>query len=335
MKTAVQWKAFYAEERTRLGEVGLAELLDRAPELEVSPGGALIFPHTRLSRTGRLTAAVARAVVRSGADEVLALGVLHGGREEDADTVRRARAGDSAARLVLRRVYEAGDAFCGEEFSLDNFVALLALAATREGTRMPQVHARYPFLVEDDPASVPGIDDVTRLVNRMPIVATTDPIHHGAGYGTREEDRRSETDEATQIWARGCIEKQLELLGSGDWTTFASLAAEVRSDFRDDGPVLAHVLRQHGFPKGDILELDLVDYADVLAANAPTWVAAPLIRITPGSLSGRRAAFQPTGSTRAHHTNRRTSRDGSDGARARNKILGGRTRSSRRKRLAD
>jgi hypothetical protein len=279
VKTAAQWKTFYTHERAALGEVGLRERLERAPELELPARGALVFPHTMASVTGHLTAAVALAVVRSGADEVLALGVLHGARDADAELVRRARAGDAAARVTLRKVHAGGDPTCAEEFSLDHFAAMLALAAAREGKRAPRVVARFPFLVGDDPASVPGVAEIARLAERMPVVATTDPLHHGAGYGTPEGQRRSECDEATQAWARSCIEKQLDLLGRGDWSAFADLAADVRSDFRDTGPVLAHVLRATAAPHGEIHELRLVDYAEVLAAEPPTWVAGPLMQV--------------------------------------------------------
>ncbi len=275
MWSAARWKRFYAEERERLGESGLAERLERGPAVEVPRGGALVFPHTMLSVTGHLTAAVARAVVRSGADEVLALGVLHGGREEDADAVRRARSGDAEARRSLRKVYAGGDALTAEEFSLDGFVALLELAAEREGKRAPRVHARYPFLVGDDPR-LPGVDEVVGLARAMPVVATTDPIHHGAGYGTPEGARRGEREEATAGWARGCIDRQLALLARGAWAEFARLAAEAGSDFRDTGPVLAHALRERGAIEGEIVELVLVDYAEVLEAERPTWVAGAL-----------------------------------------------------------
>jgi hypothetical protein len=294
-RTAAQWKTFYAHERARLGEMGLAQRLDRAPDVDLPPGGALVFPHTMLSVTGDLTAAAARAVVRSGADEVLALGVLHGGREKDADAVRRARAGDRAALAALRGVHEAGEAICDEEFSLDGFVAMLALAAAREGRKPPRVHARYPFLVGDDPASLPGLDEAAKLAARMPVVATTDPIHHGAGYGTPPEARRFERDEATHTWARGCIERQLELLSRGDWPAFVRLAADVRSDFRDGGPVLAHLLRRWGAPRGEFVELRLVDYAEVLDADAPTWVAGPLLRFITLRAGGPTPSGRPTG----------------------------------------
>ena len=280
MKSAAEWKAFYARERASLGDVGLTQRLDRAPHVELRQGEALVFPHTMMAATGQLTAAVARAVVRSGADEVLALGVLHGGREQDAKRVKRARDGDPIARGALRRVHAGTDAVCAEEFSLDGFAALLALESAREGKKPPRVIVRYPFLVGEDPARLPGLDDVIRLAERMPIVATTDPMHHGAGYGTPEHARRGEHEETTMTFARFSVQKQLDLLMEGKWVAFQQLANLVRSDFRDTGPVLARALRGGSERRGEILELHLVDYAEVLEAEHPTWVAGPLMRMT-------------------------------------------------------
>jgi hypothetical protein len=278
-KKALEWKTFYAHEREKLGEVGIGERLDRAPEVTLPKGGALVFPHTMLSVTGHLTAAVARAVVRSGADEVLALGVLHGGRGSQADLVKRARGGEQSARLALRKIHAGQDPFCAEEFSLDNFVTFLDLAARRAGKKAPRVHAYYPFLVGDDPERLPGIADVSKLAERMPVVGTTDPIHHGNGYGTALESLRRENDEATQTWARDCIQTQLDLIAREQWSGFARLCAEVRSDFRDVGPVLGWLSRRGGAPQGSVVELHLVDYAEVLDTDAPTWVAGPLLKV--------------------------------------------------------
>jgi len=280
VKTAAQWKRYYAAERASLGDVGLLQRLDAAPLVVVPERGALVFPHTMASMTGHFTAAVAEAVLRSGADEVLAIGVLHGGREADADLVRRARAGDLDGRTRLRRVHTADDALCAEEFSLDAFAAFLELASKRAAKKAPRLVARYPFLVGESPGDVPGIEEVTRLASRMPVVATADPMHHGAGYGTPESERRSGQEDATRAWARDCIQRQIELLCEGRWSAFAKLAADARSDFRDAGPALAHALRAAGEPGGEILELQLVDYAEALDAEGPTWVAAALARVS-------------------------------------------------------
>jgi hypothetical protein len=280
VKTAAQWKAFYAEERRALGEVGLRERLEAAADVELPEGGALVFPHTMMARTGDLTAAVARAVVRSGADEVLAIGVLHGGRGADAERIRRARAGDEGERALLRGVHAGTEPLCAEEFSLDSFAAMLRLAASLEGKNPPRVVARFPFLV-GHAVDLPGMEELATLAARMPVVATTDPLHHGAGYGTPEGSRLSEHDRATHAWAQACIERQLALLASHDWPGFARLAEDVRSDFRDAGPALFSVLGGRARMKGAILDLRLVDYAEVLGAEHPSWVAGPLMRVGP------------------------------------------------------
>lgn len=287
VKTAREWKEFYASERARLGETGLQTCLDRAPSLELPAAGqgALVFPHTRLETSGELAAAVALAVLRSGCEEVLALGVLHGAREADAGLVERARGGEERARRTLRRVHGpglAGDAGrWREEFSLDGFLALLETAARRLGVRPPRVVCRFPFLVGETPDDLPGMEELRmRVANGAVLVATTDPVHHGAGYGARPEDCRPREDPRTADFARVAIENSFGLLAARDYAGFLRHAAGVRSDFRDTGPVLAHLLpgarlevAVHGKPL-------LVDYADALGAPPPTWVAAALATFT-------------------------------------------------------
>ena len=194
MKSAREWKEFYARERVELGEAGLIALLDRARVVEAPERGALVFPHTRLEASGELAAAAALAVVRAGCDEVLALGILHGARDADQELVRRAREGAPSARAALRRVHGPDTPNDGghwtEEFSLDGFIALVELAAKRERRKPPRIVQRYPFLGGERPAELAGADELRERVARGAVlVATADPIHHGAGYGAREEDR--------------------------------------------------------------------------------------------------------------------------------------------------
>ena len=145
--------------------------------------------------------------------------------------------------------------------SLDAFMALLALAPRRV-----KVHARYPLHVGDAPASLPGIDEVARLAERMPVVATTDPVHHGIGYGDAPGQQRA---------AAQHIDAQLRALEAHDYAAFVSACKSARSDFRDAGPALAHVIGQARF---DVKALELVDYSQALEAASPTWVAGALIR---------------------------------------------------------
>lgn len=304
MKSARQWKTYYAAERARLGEAGLCVCLERALAVELPARGALVFPHTRLDDpSGELAAAAALAVLRSGCDAVLALGVLHGGREADADLVQRARQGrDEEARRRLRRVHGPGapaaageEPYWREEFSLDGFLALLALAARRAGVPAPRVVCRYPFLVGEDPADLPGLEELHALVAAgAALVATADLIHHGHGYGTPPDACLAREGEAAHAYARGQITRGFDFLGAGDYAGFLGHAAEVRSDFRDGGPVLTELLRA-GAGVADapwqttLHELRLVDYADALGAPPPTWVAAALVSVAP---VGQRAARQ-------------------------------------------
>lgn len=279
MRTAAAWKRFYASERAALGEAGLDALLDHAPEVP----GACVFPHTRLAVTGPLVAAVARTIVRDGAERVLAIGVLHGARERDAELVRSARAGDAAARSALRRVHAAGDdGLASEEFSLDGFAALLERAARRAGRRAPTLVARYPFLVGDDPRSLPGLDELHALAaDGCALVATTDPLHHGAGYGTPPDARRDADDPATRAFAQSAVREQLDALEREDWATFGRVASLHQSDFRDAGPVATALLSERGRQRFEIAELALVDYSAALDAPPPTWVAGALLTAGP------------------------------------------------------
>ncbi len=274
MKTARAWKEHYRREREELGLPGLRALVERAREVALPEHGALVFPHTHLRSSGELTAAVARACVASGRDEVLALGVLHGAREEDAPLVARARGGDAEARRALRRVHGPGG-HTTEEFSLDSFAALLEAAAEVAGKKPPRLVERYPFLVGPTPGDLPGLDELMRLrENGAALVATADPIHHGAGYGTPPADHVRR--EAGAAFARAAIERGLDLLSKEDFEAFLAHAQEVKSDFRDPGPVLATLLAREGTLSAEVLDVDLADYAATLGAEQPTWVAGAL-----------------------------------------------------------
>jgi hypothetical protein len=275
--TARRWRGFYADERARLGGAGLTRLLDEASSVTLDARAVAVFPHTRLSTSGRMAAAIARAVVAARPTELVALGVLHGARAADAALVARARAAEPEALATLRRVHDETSPYVSDEFSLDGFVALLELAAARDGVAPPRVLRRFPFLVGAQVDDLPGIEELLALRARgVPFVATCDPIHHGVGYGTAPESLRAPEAHATRASARARVEGQLAALTRGDLQDFLARCAEDRSDFRDVGVVVARL-----FAGGDFAvdELELVDYADVLQAPAPTWVAGARARV--------------------------------------------------------
>ena len=274
MDSAFEWKQYYAAERSALGRDGMLALLDEAPAAVLADGGALVVPHTRLQVTGSQTAAAVNGVIACGADRVLAIGVLHGGTRGDAATVGAARAGDAAATGLLRRVHFESD-HAGEEFSLDAFTEMLAVAA-RRARRSIEVIRRYPFLVGDDPGTLPGLDELRAFVDEgCALVVTADPLHHGIGYGDHRSVARDEHDPQTLRWASEAIAAQAAALSAHRFAEFQQLAAAYRSDFRDSGAVLALLLGR-GFT-WSIDELALVDYSTTLNAPAPTWVAGALV----------------------------------------------------------
>ncbi|MEK7470270.1 MAG: hypothetical protein AAB074_23105 [Planctomycetota bacterium] len=273
------WKKWYADERRALGAAGLSALLKSAPDVELPRKGALVFPHAKLQACGAQVAAVAKAVLQSGATEVVALGVLHGGRAADADLVKAAKAGDPAARARMRRVHGPGapgdEGFWAEEFSLDNFKALLDFAAERTGRSAPRVIERYPFLAGTSPGSLQGLDDLRPLLEAgAALVVTTDPAHHGHGYGTPPQQILDDRVAATRTTVLEAVSRVFDKLARREYLDFLRECDEQRSDFRDTGPAMAALLE--GPILSRIVELCLVDYSDVLSSPRPTWVAAAL-----------------------------------------------------------
>ncbi len=267
MPSAAWWKSFYARERS---QIDLDALLEAAPVVPFPDRGALVFPHTRLRSSGTLVASVAAAAARTRRD-VLALGVLHGGRERDAERVRSARAGDAAALRELRGIHEESG-LASEEFSLDGFRALYERACRREGIAS-RLTVRYPFLVGEHPEDLPGLEELPR---DAVLVGTADPIHHGVGYGI--PDARDESRADTLADARARIEEHLGALTRGAFGDFARLCSRDLSDFRDVGPLIAF-LRPGSI--WTLEDLALVDYSDVLSSTKPTWVAGGRIRVQP------------------------------------------------------
>ena len=276
MDSAFAWKQFYAAERERLGRNRLLAMVDEAEPLDVRDGGAIVIPHTRIEVTGNQIAVAVATVLASGAERVLALGVLHGARRADRGLVAAARAGDGDAITTLRGVHDE-HGLAAEEFSLDGFVEMLTLAADRAG-RSVEVARRYPFLVGEEPASLDGLDELEQLVgDGALLVATTDPIHHGYAYGTAPSECLDPDDPRTMAVAQSALDDQLAALSDHRFGDFAQLAEQHRSDFRDTGPTLAQLVGR-GFAS-EIHDLALVDYADVLEAARPSWVAGALVTI--------------------------------------------------------
>jgi hypothetical protein len=179
----------------------------------------------------------------------------------------------------MRRLHGPGAAgdegFWEEEFSLDNFKALLQFAAKRSGRPAPRVVERYPFLAGTSPGSLRGLDELRPLLAAgAALVVTTDPAHHGHGYGTPAARILDDRLDSTPRRVLEGLSRAFDTLARREYLDFLRECDEQRSDFRDTGPAMAALLE--GPLHTRIVELKLVDYADVLGAQRPTWVAAAL-----------------------------------------------------------
>ena len=263
--TPREWKSFYKQERSCINESRVSEWIEASSPIPLSENSALIFPHTRLLGSGELVVQAARTVIESERHTILAIGVLHGLPRDES----------------LRGIYGPGidKDIWRDEFSLDNVLTLLPMAARLLGKQLPKVIVRYPFLSGTDPDSLRGFDELEKVVrDGALLVATADMLHHGAGYETPESEQLDLNSPEAMTYAHDRIAEQLSFLSSNTYDKFLIASQQARSDFRDAGPVVAALLGSE--LSYAIYELMLVNYADIFGSSQPTWVAAALAALS-------------------------------------------------------
>lgn len=277
------FKAAAEEAERRLGASGAAALLDAGRAWDLAPalrgGGAVVFPHTSLETCGHQTAAAVHACLDSGAPCVLVLGVLHALTDElEAARVRVAGGGDVTDEPAwgIQGPGVEGRSDWTREFSLCGFLFLWRAELERRGTEGPRLVVRYPYLAGGRPDILPGIDELTEISRGAAIVATADPFHHGIGYGDPPESARAPEEGGLELALEG-IGEGLEILSEGDYWGYNRHCVEARSDARDVGQVLRHLI---GPFEGRVLDIVSDDMSASYAAPAPTWVAGALMELT-------------------------------------------------------
>jgi hypothetical protein len=278
------FKALHARQREEAGEAGLLRLLDagRAWDLTcvLRAGGSVIFPHTTLETCGHQIAAAVHSCLDSGAHRIVVLGVLHGLNPELLEARRRVVEGGDPTAEPLRGIQGPGLDRRDEwrrEFSLDHFHVLWETEVRRRGIAGPELILRYPFLAAGRPEDLPGMEELRDLARDAVVVATMDAFHHGLGYGDPPE--AALTPEAGGLdLARRRILEGLELLRAGDYPAYERHCAATRSDGRDTGQLLRHLL---GPLRPEILDLAADDMTGPYSAPPPTWVATSLVALHP------------------------------------------------------
>lgn len=282
------------EDVARLGEAGLSRLLNRGRELAekhglartLVAGGAVLFPHAGLPDCGHQIAAAVHACLDSGAERVLAIGVLHALTDElEEARVRVAQGGDPSdeGSWGIQGPGLEGREDWREEFSLRPFKTLWERELQRRGLSgsgsAPELIERYPYLAGGHPERLPGIGELQEIIQRpgTVVVTTADPFHHGIGYGDPPTEALTPEQGGLEL-ARRRIEEGLALLERGEYWAFNRHCVEAKSDGRDAGQVVRHLL---GPLQGRILDLTYTDTTAMYGAAAPTWVAAALVELWP------------------------------------------------------
>ena len=289
------FKAVAERSQRRLGSEGAARLLDAGRAWDLSPvlrsGGAVLFPHLSLDVCGHQTAAAVHACLDSGADRVLVLGVLHALTDELEDArVRVANGGDPSRddSWGIQGPGLRGRTDWTREFSLSNFLFLMREEVARRGVDGPELVVRYPYLAAGRPGNLPGVEELESVAANAVIVATADPFHHGVGYGDSEEEALTPDGGGLEL-ARTWIGEGLAILAAGDHAGYNRHCVEAKSDARDVGQVLRHVV---GPLTGHVLDLVAEDMSAAYEAPAPTWVAGALVELEPDRVSDGRKEKQ-------------------------------------------
>jgi hypothetical protein len=280
--TLPDFKARARTQQAAAGEAGALRLLDAGRAWNLAPvlqaGGSLIFPHATLAVCGRQIAAAVHACLDCGAPRVLVIGVLHARTPELQEARERVASGRDPAQESawgLQGPGLPGRDDWREEFSLSHFLFLWEHETRRRGIPGPELRVCYPYLAGGRPDLLPGIDVVREWARGAAVVATTDPVHHGIGYGDPPGEALDPESGGLEL-ARRRITEGLALLRQGDYPGYQRRCIAARSDGRDTGPLLHHLA---GPLEPRILDLIADDMTGPYNSPPPTWVACALVEL--------------------------------------------------------
>ncbi len=280
-----KWIDLYSREMDELGPTGMAAMLDAGRQWDLASvltaGGVVVFPHAAPHECAHQTAAAVHACLDSGADKVLVIGVLHGWTPEMKDARERVAAGEDFTGHPLRGIHGPDMPHSRPEWQLDHSLItwrrLWHMECERRGVTGPAVCEVYPFLAGVDPTTLPHFDAVARWAEDAVIVATTDPFHHGIGYGDTPATARAPHDGGLDRAAASIVEGQ-RLLAARAYPAYLRHCLQARSDARDAGPLYRELC---GPLDCEVLDLTASDMTAAYAAPPPTWVAAALLACRP------------------------------------------------------
>lgn len=282
MKMAQLKEAFlqkFQRHAADLGREGLHRILDEGRKWDISEtlkkGGSAVFPHALLKDCGHQIASVVHSCLDSGADQILALGVVHNLNEEIREARIKECKGEETQDSPYWGVFQAVE----EEYSLYPFQVLWDAEIKRRGIKGPKLIKRYPCLVNRKPEKLLGIEELKRVARDSVIILTGDLNHNGLAYHTKEIVGFGTEGER---FARQSILKGLDLLKDQNYSDYVDHSYQVINDARDGCSVLRYL---RGPMTPSILDLKIVDTSINFEGNPePSWVATSLVSLSPSEL---------------------------------------------------
>ncbi|MFZ0015422.1 MAG: hypothetical protein WAL25_15060 [Acidimicrobiia bacterium] len=257
------------------------EMLDDAKRWDLAPtlegGGVIAFAHVNVVDCGAHVAAAVNAALDSGADTLLAIGVLHAFTEE-MELARRdvSSGGGAPSTHSLWGIQGPGLEFRDEwegDHSLRALRHFWRAETERRGLTDRRLVERYPFLAGGHPSSLPNLEETAAIAENAVVVATGDQFHHGIAYGTPEDEALAMHPEGLEA-ARKSMIKGIALVDAGDHAGYDRHCVTAKSDDRDAAQ-LYRLLR--GPLRGRLIELGASDATELYDAPAPSWAAGGFI----------------------------------------------------------
>lgn len=275
----------YQNERHALSSQEIDQILEEGRKWDLSSclqeRGIVVFPHTYLHVCGSHTAACVHAALDSGADQVLAIGVLHSLSEEMQAARAKERQKQDVSQIPLRGVHGPGRTkgdYWQDEYSLLNFIFLWEEEVKRREIRHPpKLIIRYPYLVNFHPETLPGVQELEEIARDSVVVATADFLHHGIAYGHPRETCMEISSQAERMTQQH-IEMHLQILAEQDTESYYNHCLKIYSDAFDVGPILRHL---RGPLRPTVHSLTLGDVSPLFEGHPhPSWVAASLVSLS-------------------------------------------------------
>lgn len=274
----------YARELAELGDETF-QMLDEARKWDLAPalsaGGVVTFAHVNVRDCGMHVAAAVNAALDSGADTVLAIGVLHAFTEA-MELARRdvSSGGGAPSNHELWGIQGPGLDFRDEwrgDHSLRALRHFWQAETTRRGTTDRRLVERYPFLSGGSPEELPNLEETVELAENAVVLATGDQVHHGIAYGTPGEEAL-EIEPLGLSMARNSMEVGIGFLEMGDYSGYDRHCVEVKSDDRDAAQLYRYL---RGPMRGMLIDVGVSDASDLYDAPRPSWAAGGFIVFDP------------------------------------------------------